>query len=302
MLLRSQVTTGDSIYYKAEATVNCQEMLKIESAYVSCTFTNYRAKVQEGTNNKTATVEIPIINSKFWCPYLCYWLCLLVHVSVLVRYGTLRGEMFFFMFKCPLHFFTQVLQHSVPQKIPGLKLKVLTRLFWIVTPQLLARTGEPARAVNGTTQSLFVWIWACSIFRKTFRYRSFAITFSFFTLDRMRLVTHSQSLSSIKEISKGLGFIRENADHLITSLKTITTTDKTINSYANINSTVDILKEMNQVSEKQLHKWNDTIMPVSMFYDGRVSKWTHIWPTFKTIRHSWKCYWNNSVCVKTHFS
>lgn len=66
--------------------------------------------------------------------------------------------------KANLYFPTQGTQHFVPLKIPGLKLKVLTRLFWIVVTLLLARKAETALAVNGEFQSLIVWIWEYKIF------------------------------------------------------------------------------------------------------------------------------------------
>ncbi|XP_056623000.1 adhesion G protein-coupled receptor F5-like isoform X2 [Triplophysa dalaica] len=81
----------------------------------------------------------------------------------------------------------------------------------------------------------------------------------------------------VEEIGKGLGFIRENADRLISSLKTITTTDTTVNSFANINISVDILKQMNQVSINQSHKWNEAFMPNFVSTISNVLNDTQAW-------------------------
>ncbi|KAI7805074.1 putative G-protein coupled receptor 113, partial [Triplophysa rosa] len=199
----SSVTKGDSIHYRAEATVNCPDMLTIQRANVICAFTNNRAKVSGRMNKKEVALEIPIIHSDS---------------TVCSAEG------------------------------PWPKTK---------SPYTAVLVCDSS-AVGENRRSCTDGQWKNAI--------SYCVNLGLYDVHK-----------DVQEIGKGLGYIRENAERLISSLKTITTTDMTINSYANINMSVDILKQMNEVSLNQSHHWNDTIMPNFVSTISNVLNDTRAW-------------------------
>jgi len=58
--------------------------------------------------------------------------------------------------------------------------------------------------------------------------------------------------------------MRDDAEVLFEGIQ-ISSTSKTFNSFANINASIHLFKDMNNISMRQDNPWNDPVLPVSMF-------------------------------------
>ncbi|XP_077094891.1 adhesion G protein-coupled receptor F5 [Siphateles boraxobius] len=93
--------------------------------------------------------------------------------------------------------------------------------------------------------------------------------------------------TDIEEFNKGIGFIKDDAKGIFARLKGSTASD-TFNAYANINASVNIFDLMNNISQRQLNFWNDTVLP------DLVSSLSNVLNDIKA--------WNNPENNKTNLS
>ncbi|KAG1926891.1 adhesion G protein-coupled receptor F4 [Pimephales promelas] len=64
----------------------------------------------------------------------------------------------------------------------------------------------------------------------------------------------------VENLNKGIGLMRDDAEVLFEGIQ-ISSTSKTFNSYANINASVHLFKDMNNISMRQENPWNDPVLP-----------------------------------------